>query len=287
MALGTFLILAGVFLALVLWGFRKLPTDPVTYGVVTLFGKRTNHYVKEGWHWFFFYPFVEGFVPVDMTAKNQDFSPEDIRTPDMAEIEVITSITFEPDPANLINYLNKKGESGIREILDDVVEEAVRERAANPLKDPKTWEEAVKMKEIFVAEVAATIIGKEVETMPEDELKELARQLRRGNGSVRIENLGIILSRVNVKSIKPKGELAAAAEQAAKELREMEAEKVEIDNIGDRIRELTVKTGIPPELAVEVVQTERKKVTKNINQIKLDAGSVVEAAGKILSGFIK
>ncbi len=285
--LGTFLIVAGVFLTVVLWGLRKLPTDPVTYGVVTLFGKRTSWCVKEGWHWFFLYPFVHGFVPVDMTAKNQDFSPEDLRTPDMAEIEVLTSITFKPDPDRLINYLNNKGEAGVREILDDVVEEAIRERAANPTKPPYTWEEAVKMKGVFIAEVAATIIGRDAETVPAEELEALARELRRGNSAVGIETLGIILSRVNVKSIKPKGELAKAAEQAAKELREMEAEKIEINNVGDRIKDLVEKTGISRELAVEVVQTERKKVTKDIKQIKLDAGSVVEAAGKFFSGFQK
>jgi regulator of protease activity HflC (stomatin/prohibitin superfamily) len=220
-----------------------------------------------------------------MTAKNQDFAPGDLRTPDMAEIEVIASVTFEPDPANLINYLNKKGEPGIREILDDVVEEAVRERAANPTKDPKTWEEAVKMKELFIAEVAATIIGRDVDTIPPDELKTLARQLRRGNGNIKIENLGIILSRVNIKSIKPKGELAQAAEQAAKERRQTEAEKVEIENVADRVQYLVGTTHISPELAVEVVQTERKKVTKDIKEIKINAGSAAEILGKFLSAF--
>jgi len=285
--LGISLIFTGVILAIGLWGLRKLPTDPVTYGVVTFFGRRTSWYVKEGWHWFFLYPFVHGFVPVDVTAKNQDFSPEDLRTPDMAEIEVLTAITFKPDPDHLINYLNNKGEAGVRKILDDVVEEAIRERAANPTKPPYTWEDAVKMKEVFIAEVAATIIGRDVGTTSLDELNKLAIELRRGNGVVKIETLGVILSRVNVKSVKPKGELAKAAEQAAKELREMQAEKIEIDNVGDRIKELAEKTGISSELAVEVVQTERKKVTKDIKQIKLDAGSVVEAAGKFFSGFRK
>ncbi len=285
--LGTSLILAGVVLGIFLYGLRKLSTDPPNYGVITWFGERTGGVIKEGWHWFLLPQFVQGFVPVDMTAKNQDFLPEDIRTPDMAEIKIEAAITFRPDPKNLINYLNVKGEAGVRQILDDVVEEAIRERAANPLKDPKTWEEAVKMKDVFIAEVAATIKGQNVDTMQPDELKKLALELRRGNGNVEIETLGIVLSRVNVKSIKPTGELAQAAEQVAKELREMQAEKVEIDNVGDRIKELAEKSGISPELAVEVVQTERKKVTKDIKQIKLDAGSVVDAVGKFLSGFRK
>ncbi len=272
--MAAMLIVIGIVMILGWQGLVKIPAQPPQKGVVTFMGKRTDAVISEGWNWFLLYPWVQGVILVDMTAKNQDFKPEDVRTPDMAELEVTASLTFKPDSKYLINYLNSGGEKGVRDIMDDVVPEAIRELAANPGKKPDTWEEAVKMKSVFLAEIVATVIGKDPAAMPQEELNELARQLRRGNGSIKLESLGIIISRLNVTDINPKGELAKAAEQMAKEQREKMAEKVEIDNVIGRIKELMAPPlGYSKEQALEIVQTERKKVVKEIKEHKISLSS--------------
>jgi regulator of protease activity HflC (stomatin/prohibitin superfamily) len=262
--------------ALILQGLRRVPADPPHKAVVTRFGKRTGEVKDEGWRWFFLFPFFTGAVLVDMTKKNQDLIPREVRTAeDMAEIEVAVSLTWQPDPTNLIEYLNSGGETGVKSILEDVVEETVREFAANPLRKPNTWEDAVKMRREFLAEIVLAILGKDPASITPDEIDEMARELRRGNGKIRLETLGIVLNRVNVTAIRPKGELAHAAELQAKEKREQLGETVELNHVADRVKEFAEKLtrlGATPqqalEKALEVVQTERKKISKGVQEIK-------------------
>jgi len=259
--------------ALILQGLRRIPADPPHKAVVTWFGKRTGEVKDEGWKFFFLYPFVTGAVLVDMTKKNQDLSPENVRTSDdMAEINIKVSVTWKPDEKRLIEYLNSGGEAGVNNILSDMVKTSVRELAANPEEHPFTWEEAVKMRDVFIAKIIAVIIG--AEENPE-QLKSIAADLRRGNGDIRISTLGIILSRLNITSIKPTGKLAETAEMVASERRQRDAEIVELDHVAERTKELAeklVNLGSTPqqalERALEVVQTERKKISKDVKEIK-------------------
>jgi len=259
--------------ALILQGLRRIPADPPHKAVVTWFGKRTGEVKDEGWKFFFLYPFVTGAVLVDMTKKNQDLSPENVRTSDdMAEINIKVSVTWKPDEKRLIEYLNSGGEAGVNNILSDMVKTSVRELAANPEEHPFTWEEAVKMRDVFIAKIVAVIIG--AEENPE-QLKSIAADLRRGNGDIRISTLGIILSRLNITSIKPTGKLAETAEMVASERRQRDAEIVELDHVAERTKELAeklVNLGSTPqqalERALEVVQTERKKISKDVKEIE-------------------
>lgn len=256
------------FGAFVLQGLRKIPADPPHYAVLTMFGKRTSMTKKEGWHFFPLYPWFMGYILVNMTKKNQDLAPNDVRTAtDMAEIEIAVSLTWQPDADYLIEYLNSGEESGVKKIIADVVEEAVREFAADPGREPYTWEQAVKMRTDFLAEIVLKIMGKDPSSTTPDERKGVAMELGRGNGKLKIQTLGIVLNRVNVTSIKPKGELAKAAEKEATERREQKAEKVELEHIAERIEALK-KLGFSNEQALEIIQTERGKVTKNITETK-------------------
>lgn len=225
--------------ALILQGLRRVPADPPHKAVVTRFGKRTGEVKDEGWRWFFLYPLVMGAILVDMTKKNQDLIPREVRTAeDMAEVEVAVSLTFRPDSDNLIEFLNSGREPGVKSILEDVVEETVREFAANPTRKPNTWEDAVKMRREFLAEIVLAILGKDPASITPDEIDEMARELRRGNGKIQLDTLGIVLNRVNVTAIRPKGELAKAAELEAKEHRERKAEVVEVETDLIKARQL-------------------------------------------------
>lgn len=262
--------------AVVLQGLRLVPAQPPTKAVVTNFGERTGEIKNEGWRFFLLYPLVYGYISVDITKKNQDLMPGDFMvSDDMAELEISVSITWQPDVAYntttgqnfLLEYLNSGEESGVKNILNDIVTEAIRELMANPREQPFTWEDAVKTQENFVARVATNIMGRNLADITLDELREIARDLRRGNGSVKIEKLGIILNRLNITKIKPKGELATAAQLEAKEIRERKAEIIELNHVSARIQEFTA-IGFSREQALEIIQTERGKVKKDIKEIK-------------------
>ncbi|MEK7634674.1 MAG: SPFH domain-containing protein [Patescibacteria group bacterium] len=253
--------------AFFLQGLRRVPADPPHKGVRTIWGERTTEKIDEGWNFFPIYPYWHGVVLVDMTKKNQDLLPNEIRTAeDMAEIEVAISLTWKPDEKNLIEYLNSGGESGIKNILKDIVEEAVREFAADTSRKPNTWEDAITMKKEFLAEIVAVILGKNP-PISEDEINKIVLELRRGNGKLQLETLGVILNRVNVTSIKPKGKLAEAAQKEAIEKREKKAETVELNHLAERIEALK-KLGFSNEQALEIVQTERGKISKTISESK-------------------
>lgn len=266
---GGLILLVG---SVVLYGLRKIPAEPPTKAAVTRLGERTGKVKNEGWRFFFGYPYIYNYIKVDITKKNFDLTPQDVRTAgDMVEVSVNISVTWQPDAdkSYLIEYLNSGGESGIKSILQDVIEEAVREFAADDKREPYTWEDAVKMKKKFLAEIVATIMGKDPQQISSDEISKIVSELRRGNGSLKMETMGIILNRVNVTSIKPKNlQLAEAAEKAAKEQRDKIAETIELRHISERVEELK-KIGISNEQALEIIQTERSKVKKDIAEKKL------------------
>ena len=93
------------------------------------------------------------------------------------------------------------------------------------------------MKKEFLAEIVAVILGKNP-PISEDEINKIVLELRRGNGKLQLETLGVILNRVNVTSIKPKGKLAEAAQKEAIEKRERKAETVELNHLAERIEAL-------------------------------------------------
>lgn len=90
-----------------------------------------------------------------------------------------------------------------------------------------------------------------------------------GEGRIAIHNLGSYIERLNIGQIELLGETAKMADKKARELIEMEAEKVELAHVRDRIKELA-KMGFSIEQALETVQTERGKVTKTIDEKKLN-----------------
>ena len=122
------------------------------------------------------------------------------------------------------------------------------------------------MKKEFLAEIVAVILGKNP-PISEDEINKIVLELRRGNGKLQLETLGVILNRVNVTSIKPKGKLAEAAQKEAIEKREKKAETVELNHLAERI-EVLKKLGFSNEQALEIVQTERGKISKTISESK-------------------
>lgn len=274
----------------------RIPAEPPTVAVVTFFGKRIKRFKKEGWRWFLFHPFVMGSVLIDVTAKNQDLVPEQVFTPDNAQIEVSVSVTWRPhadkdSPGVLLNFLNSGGESRVMDILEDMIAEAVRELARDEARPPKSWVQATQaqMKNRFAKFISCRLTGEAfpcVGTTDEDiekENKELEKDeqlksLRVGNGKIKIESLGISISRINVTNIKPLGSVLEAAQKKAKEIAEAEAEKVETEAVASMIKMYMKELNITAKEAAELVQSERAKIEKKITVFKLDVSEEAERA---------
>ncbi len=90
-----------------------------------------------------------------------------------------------------------------------------------------------------------------------------------GNGKFKLLQFGIKINKLNIGEIKVLGEVARVAELVAKEAREQEAEVVELKHIAKRIRALKALK-MSNEQAIEIIQTERAKVIKNISEHKLN-----------------
>lgn len=124
-------------------------------------------------------------------------------------------------------------------------------------------------------------LSSEENTILEASLKcvqEHLRTARQGNADIAIKDLGVILTRLNIKEVQPLGEVAKAAEKQAKEEQDRLGEITELNHVAERIRDLADKARIPAALAAEMVQTERGKVIKNIEERKYNLSPEILAA---------
>ena len=102
--------------------------------------------------------------------------------------------------------------------------------------------------------------------------------------------LGIILNRLNIGEMAVTGEVAKAAEFRAKEEKEREGEILELEHIAKRVNKLK-KTGFSGEQSIEILQTERGKVKKQINENKLNISEetrkTIENIASVLGSLLK
>src|SRR3989344_4805240 len=256
------LIVIGITGAIVYYGLVQIPASPPHVAVVQGLRERRNWVKGEGWRFFFGYPFLMDFVLVDRSNINVDFSPEQVRTPDNAELDIRISLTFHPDyqnPESLNVYLDNKGEAGVTNILKDVVSQRVLQWARSTTEGPQTWQEA----QGKIVEAIEVILQK---ILGVNELTEEQKQnFTRGAGNCRLPSFGIVLDRLNVDKIAITGEMAAKAQKAAGEILEREAEIIELDHIGDRMNALKEKTGLSILEAANFVMADLGKVTKQVN----------------------
>lgn len=272
MFIGAAVILFFVFL-------RTIPAAPPHVVLVTIWGERIPKIKKEGKRLFAkFFPFYYDGIPVNVEKKNKDFLPKDVWSKERAEMLMEISVTWTPDsdignPQNLREYINTGGKEGVETILDDIIEENAREFASE-----KGWEECMKMKKELAAFLIEQLTGR---TGPE-----IIQELRRGNGVEKIPSLGIVLNRFNVGRVRPLGKLAEAAEKIAIEERERDSEIVELRHVKDRAKEIRDELEISGKDALEVVQTERGKVKKEIKEFKGFA-EIADAAARGLERVFK
>jgi len=108
------------------------------------------------------------------------------------------------------------------------------------------------------------------------EREEIIEKCRRGNGDFLKTDLGIIINRITIKDITVSEKIAEAAEQEVIEKYQREAESIEIEHVANSIHRLE-KAGLPRDVAVQVAQSERGKVPKEVKEGQFNISSETRA----------
>lgn len=281
-------------LASLVFSIKRIQAKPPHVGLVTILGERKPIVKKEGLRLLAPHPFrfIYDVIPIKAERINVDFSFKDIRTRQRekeltgeviekskklilagGELEVNISLTYNPDyrvdakhpeknpGERLIAYINSGEESGVNNIIHDLIAEDIRQMAAE-----KSWEEITFATDELKWRLVKKLTGRAPKDVKNKEEVELLEGELKLNGFSDIADLGIAITRFNVGRVKEMGKLAEAAEKFATETKEMEGEIVELNHVRERIKEL-VAEGFTPQEARDIVQTERGKVDKRIQEI--------------------
>ncbi|MDI6717919.1 MAG: SPFH domain-containing protein [Patescibacteria group bacterium] len=156
--------------AFVLQGLRKIPAKPPHKALVTIFGARVEKTKNEGWRFFPLYPYWYGYIPVKVEKVDHNLPPQIIRTPDLAELTVPISMTWTPIATGegLKTFINNGGESGVKNILEDIVAERLRNWAIAKEEGPVEWQEAMAAGEKASATLLKAILGDRLIPIPSE-----------------------------------------------------------------------------------------------------------------------
>lgn len=262
-----------------LLGWEKIPADPPNRALLMHFGKRIPELIDEGWR--FLFPGVYTLVLVPFGIWTLKLPDQLVLTPDMATVKVPVTIIGQVDAGEsipeheqgqaLILYKNAGGEEGVQEIIIVKAAKALRKWGANlevnkgTVEEPDwhegIWEDAVRSGDEAAKKIAENICG---HSLTPDEMSTFEGE----NGFLRMIDFGVRIHGVEIGEIESTGDLAEAAGQKAKERRDRMAEEIELEHIRKQVG-LLEDVGFTTESATELIQTERKKVTKVIDQKQL------------------
>ena len=262
------LVALAAFGAYILQGLRRIPADPPHRGILMFLGKREGGVIDEGWVFLPLYPFAYNVILVRIVKINLDLTGEErqlVRTSDMAEVAISVSAILQPDyktPGALITFEDSGGESGVMDIITDAIRQELRVWGVDSIR--KSWEDVVRARDEAVTALIKAICKKGGRVEPTDAEVE---EFKNGPSIFELPGLGTRFIQLFVGEIEPTGELAKAAEKAAKEKRDQKAEQIELAHLRRELAKLR-RTGMTHEQALEAFQTERSKVTKTIAESK-------------------
>ena len=317
----TYFVLAGLIVIFaIIFGksLKELPANPPHIAALTFLGhliiengKTTSK--KAGLRIFWLDPWLYGFIAINMSARNLDFKPEGLKTPeDNVELVVIISLTYRPDPDYIDNFLKAGGhggeimetnidwetkEKGIFEILDDFIPSEIREIISSEDQDPKTWEAALKKQPMMNEKMIETIYEAVTETtIDNEEVKKQVKLFKSGKAELKMTSYGIIISRIDLRPLKLKNpKLADDSEEKAREEQQRNAEHYDAQTVrnltktlqGKKVKDKkdeddTDKLSLTDQEALETVMLKQGKITKNVNVTRYEASpEVIGAVEKI------
>lgn len=139
-----FVILAGLSFimigSIIISYIHEPPIDPPMATAKRCFGEIV--WVKIIRQWFIVIPNIESveYFPVQKFLLR--VNPREILAQDNVSLEVSFTLHLEPDPDNLLTYLQSGKEEGIKKILAEVSEQEIRQWAKGSPDSPNTWEDA-------------------------------------------------------------------------------------------------------------------------------------------------
>ncbi len=153
-------------------GFQKIKARPPHVGLVLRFGNYTDKVVQPGWRFFFLYPYVESYIPIDASRKNIELT-QTIITPDRAQLIVPLNIAFTPivkeegnfdqlggSVADMIKkYIQIGEEEAAKGELKSIAEERLREWATSKEMGPIDFQEAMVSELEAVSLLIKAILG--------------------------------------------------------------------------------------------------------------------------------
>lgn len=205
--------------------FIVISPSPPEVAAQIIWKKRTGRTVKEGITFYApFFPFFLDYIRIGIVKKNEDLAPIKVwckKTPDEtdssnsaqmgAQLEVVISLTWTPDPCRLDEFIDSGLDVNVMSILKEKIEENLRQIAQEEL-----WEDFLHMSKKTTEATIRLLTGQE-------------RTSAIVNGLADVKNLGILLYRLNVKKIDiVDDELKKSVTAFSREQRERQAEEYEM-----------------------------------------------------------
>jgi hypothetical protein len=161
-------LIIGIVGAFVLQGLRRIPASPPYKGQATWLGKKVpGRFYDEGWGWFAFFPYLVGFIPVQVERITFEVVSEKTRTPDRALSRIPVFLTIRPVPELLIQYIDSGQEAGVKAQLTAKIQERIREWAADTEEGPADWVELNQSHLEAVSVLVKQIAGSSLTAIPE------------------------------------------------------------------------------------------------------------------------
>ena len=155
--------------AIFLQGYRNIPaSDPPSVGLRTFLGKITGRVVQSGWHFFLFYPWIQGFILESVETRDMSLSPQKVRTPDQAECKISGKISWVFDTCHPLEFVNSGGDKGIAEKLENIWQGIIREWAVSSVGGPQTYMELIGSGEEAVDLLLKSIVRNKLKKIPSD-----------------------------------------------------------------------------------------------------------------------
>lgn len=257
------LLLALCFMVLYfLQGLVTISADPPCVALVLFLGNYTDMVKGPGHRFFPFRGIIYDSIAIDISRKSMDID-QTVVISDSAQIKVPISITYKPDSSSaksLKTYVENNKEEGVEKRLKGLIQERVREWALHA--DVTSYMDAFGSEQKLASKLIKQIFKPFVELSDKDALK-----IREGTGTSILRAFGIVLVQLNIREITAKGILTEIFDIRLKEQLERAAEVEELDHVRSELKKL-VNVGLNPEQAIDLIQTERGKVTKSINATK-------------------
>jgi len=285
------LMATGVFFKLCL---RKIPFRPPHVGIVVVWDKRLPIIMTEGTYLLGpFFPLKYTVTTIKVEKTNIDITYPDVRckartaeqSKDDAplaggEVSINISYTYYPDYNcnesidRLFAFINIGGHLGVQRILEDMIEEDIRQIASD-----KSWEEisfaGEKIKNALVKKITGEELGN-----PETLVK------FNKNGFPDVADLGIRICRFNIGKVKEQGDLAKAAEAFAKEVQSIRGKEAKLQFMFEWVKKFKSLADVSGDVAVGLVQVAQKEATKHIEHFE-GVSTPTHLAGALVGKFLQ